>query len=112
MLTGKQSPEGGSVPRVPAGHLEVPVHRLPSATSSAMVLSMFKPIVETITSSNSFKSTSCAILLSQSKLLGEEIEYNEDFRLYMTSRHPNPHFTPDIAAMTTIINFSINYEVL
>jgi dynein heavy chain len=41
------------------------------------------------------------------KLGDQEIDYDDKFRLYMTSRLPNPHFTPEVAAMTTIIDFTV-----
>ena len=34
-------------------------------------------------------------------------QYDEDFKLYMTSNLPNPHFTPEISTKVTIINFTI-----
>lgn len=42
----------------------------------------------------------------------QEIEYDDKFRLYMTSRLPNPHFTPEVAAMTTIIDFTVTQNGL
>lgn len=41
------------------------------------------------------------------KLGDQEIDYDDKFRLYMTSRLPNPHFSPELAAMTTIIDFTV-----
>lgn len=41
------------------------------------------------------------------KLGDQEIDYDDKFRLYMTSRLPNPHFTPEVAAQTTIIDFTV-----
>lgn len=35
------------------------------------------------------------------------MKYSDDFRLFMTSTHPNPHYSPEISAKVTIINFGI-----
>lgn len=35
------------------------------------------------------------------------MDFNPKFRLYMTSRLPNPHFSPELAAKTTIIDFTV-----
>jgi len=35
------------------------------------------------------------------------MDYDPNFRLYMTSRLGNPHFSPELAAKTTIIDFTV-----
>ena len=40
------------------------------------------------------------------------MEYNEDFMLYMTTRLPNPHFSPELQARTTIIDFAVTQDGL
>jgi len=37
----------------------------------------------------------------------EQMEYNEKFTLYMTSRLPNPHFSPELSAKCTVIDFTV-----
>ena len=40
--------------------------------------------------------------------LGErEIAYNFDFRLYLSTRMPNPHYTPEISTKVIIVNFQV-----
>eukprot|EP01012_Entosiphon_sulcatum_P023110 TRINITY_DN280_c0_g1_i1.p1 TRINITY_DN280_c0_g1~~TRINITY_DN280_c0_g1_i1.p1 ORF type:complete len:2686 (+),score=823.42 TRINITY_DN280_c0_g1_i1:5663-13720(+) len=34
-------------------------------------------------------------------------EYNEDFRLFMTTKLANPHFSPELYAKTTVIDFTV-----
>ena len=36
-----------------------------------------------------------------------DIDYDDNFRLYMTSRLANPHFSPELAAKATIIDFTV-----
>ena len=40
--------------------------------------------------------------------IGEKmIPYDERFKLYMTTKLPNPHYMPDICIKVTLINFGI-----
>jgi len=41
------------------------------------------------------------------KLADQEFDYDDKFRLYMTSRLANPHFSPELAAKATIIDFTV-----
>ena len=41
------------------------------------------------------------------KLGDAECDFDIDFRLYLTSRLGNPHFSPELAAKTTIIDFTV-----
>ena len=46
------------------------------------------------------------------KLADEIIDYSNDFRLYMTTKIPNPHYLPQISTKVTLINFMITYKGL
>jgi dynein heavy chain len=41
------------------------------------------------------------------KLGDQEFDYDEKFRMYLTSRLANPHWSPELAAKTTIIDFTV-----
>uniref|UniRef100_T1INB1 Dynein axonemal heavy chain 2 n=1 Tax=Strigamia maritima TaxID=126957 RepID=T1INB1_STRMM len=41
------------------------------------------------------------------KLADREIEYNDDFCFYITSKLANPHFSPEISSQVTIVNFAV-----
>jgi len=41
------------------------------------------------------------------KISDEDLDYDEAFSLFMTSRLANPHFSPELAAKTTIIDFTV-----
>jgi dynein heavy chain, axonemal len=43
---------------------------------------------------------------------GREVILHDDFRLYLHTKLPNPHYGPEIAAQVTIINFSVTLEGL
>merc|ERR1711968_4051 len=36
-----------------------------------------------------------------------DIDYDENFRFYMTSRMPNPHYLPEVCIKVTVINFTV-----
>lgn len=45
--------------------------------------------------------------------LGDSIkDYDRDFRLYMTSKMPNPHYPPEVCIKVTLINFTVTFEGL
>ena len=41
------------------------------------------------------------------KIGSDQIEYNDEFRLYLQCKRQNPHFRPETAAQCTIINFIV-----
>jgi dynein heavy chain len=41
------------------------------------------------------------------RIADQEMDYDDKFRLYMTSRLANPHFSPELAAKATIIDFTV-----
>ena len=46
------------------------------------------------------------------RLGDKEIEYNQDFRFYITTKMANPHYTPETSTKTTIVNFAVVEEGL
>ena len=44
------------------------------------------------------------------KLGDKEVEYNPDFRFYITTRLSNPHYTPEISTKTLIVNFAVKLQ--
>ncbi|XP_059156869.1 dynein axonemal heavy chain 2-like isoform X2 [Physella acuta] len=46
------------------------------------------------------------------KLGDKEIEYNEAFRFYITTKMSNPHYTPEISTKATIVNFAVKEQGL
>ena len=41
------------------------------------------------------------------KLGDQEIPYNEEFRFYITTKMPNPHYLPETSIKVTLINFTV-----
>ena len=66
------------------------------------VESEIDPILDPVLEKQTFKKGKSLFI----KVDGES-DFDEKFRLYMTSRLGNPHFSPEIAAKTTIIDFTV-----
>ncbi|XP_065685160.1 dynein axonemal heavy chain 1 isoform X1 [Hydra vulgaris] len=42
------------------------------------------------------------------KLGDAVIPYHEEFKFYITTKHPNPHYTPEVSTKVTIVNFTLS----
>ena len=42
----------------------------------------------------------------------KNIEYNDNFELFLTTKLANPHYLPEVFIKTTIINFTVTFEGL
>ncbi|ESP04959.1 hypothetical protein LOTGIDRAFT_184938 [Lottia gigantea] len=46
------------------------------------------------------------------RLGDKEVEYNFDFRFYITTKLSNPHYPPEVSTKTTIVNFAVKEQGL
>ncbi|KAG8347796.1 putative Dynein heavy chain N terminal region 2 domain1 [Trypanosoma vivax] len=44
--------------------------------------------------------------------VGEPVEWNKNFRFYMTTKLPRPHYLPEVSTKVTLINFMITQQGL
>ena len=66
------------------------------------------PVLEPLLLRQTFKQGTGTMI----KLGSEAIPYHDDFRLYLTSKLPNPHYSPEISTKVTVINMMITPEGL
>ena len=45
-------------------------------------------------------------------LLLLQVELHDDFRMYFITRLPNPHFSPELQAKTTVVDFTVTMKGL
>lgn len=50
--------------------------------------------------------------IKQIKFGDNNIDYADEFKLYMTTRYANPHYLPDLTTKVQIINFMITFDGL
>lgn len=67
------------------------------------VLEELDPALEPILAKSFIKQGNRLLI----KVGDKELDYNEDFKLYITTKLQNPHYTPEVSTKTTIINFSV-----
>lgn len=65
-------------------------------------------ILEPLISKSTYKAGNTVML----KLGEDAVEYNPDFRLYVTTKLPSPHYTPEISTKFVLINFTITTDGL
>ncbi|XP_073667291.1 dynein axonemal heavy chain 1 [Tursiops truncatus] len=62
------------------------------------------PALEPVLLKQTYKQQGNKVL----KLGDTVIPYHEDFRMYITTKLPNPHYTPEISTKLTLINFTLS----
>ena len=45
------------------------------------------------------------------RLGGTDVDYDVNFKLYMTTKLANPHYLPEVCIATNLINFTVTQEV-
>lgn len=45
------------------------------------------------------------------RLGGSDVDYDANFKLYMTTKLANPHYLPEVCIATNLINFTVTQEV-
>jgi dynein heavy chain, axonemal len=50
--------------------------------------------------------------IMQIRLGSDNVDFDEGFKFYMTTKMPNPHYLPEICIKVTLINFTVTFEGL
>lgn len=66
------------------------------------------PSIDPVLQKNTVKKGGQLVL----RLGDQDVPYSNDFRFYMTSKLPNPHYLPEICIKVTIINFTVTPQGL
>ena len=66
------------------------------------------PILEPVLSKSFIKKGNSVAI----KLGDKEVDYSPDFKLYLTSKLNNPHYTPEVSTKVTIVNFAVKEQGL
>ncbi len=67
------------------------------------------PAIDSVLLKQQFKSDSG---IWQIRLGDANVDYDENFNFYMTTKMPNPHYIPEICIKVTLINFTVTFEGL
>ncbi|XP_076826201.1 dynein axonemal heavy chain 1-like isoform X3 [Clavelina lepadiformis] len=67
------------------------------------VLEELDPAIEPILLKQVFKQQGGMVI----KLGDAVIPYHDDFKLYITTKLPNPHYTPEVSVKVTVVNFTL-----
>jgi dynein heavy chain len=66
------------------------------------------PSLEPVLAKTLFKQAGRLML----RLGDTDVDYNEDFKFYITTKLPNPHYPPEICVKVTVINFTVTLKGL
>ncbi|CAI2733353.1 unnamed protein product [Schistosoma spindalis] len=76
------------------------------------IYEILDPLLESILLKQIYISNGRLLIRLNNNNNNEEIEYNQNFRLYLTTKLSNPHYLPDIFIKVTIINFTVTFNGL
>jgi len=67
-----------------------------------------EPALEPVLQRATFKQGNRVLI----RLGDSDIDYDPNFKLYMTSKNPNPHYLPEVCIKVTLINFTVTLSGL
>lgn len=67
------------------------------------------PAIDPILLKQQFKSDAG---IMQIRLGDSNSDYDENFKFFMTTKLPNPHYIPEICIKVTLINFTVTFDGL
>lgn len=50
--------------------------------------------------------------IKQMRLGDSNVDYDDNFRFFMTTKMPNPHYLPEVCIKVTLINFTVTFRGL
>lgn len=67
------------------------------------------PLMDSLFAKQFFKTKDGRILL---RFAEQDLDYHQDFRLFLTTKKPNPNYLPEIFIKVNVINFTVTFEGL
>ena len=67
------------------------------------------PVLDTVLGKTIYKSNDGRVSI---RFADQDVEFNDGFRLYLTTKMPNPDYLPDIFIKTNVINFTVTFDGL
>ena len=67
------------------------------------------PVLEPVLSRSTVKRGGMTFIKLGDK---DDVEYDDNFRLYLQTKLTNPHYQPEVAAQTTLVNFTVTEKGL
>merc|ERR1711959_864705 len=68
-----------------------------------------EPVLEPVLSRSTVKRGGMLFIKLGDK---DDVEYDANFKLYLQTKMPNPHYPPEVAAQTTLVNFTVTEKGL
>ena len=72
------------------------------------ILEEMDPAMEPVLSKSLLKIGNRVVM----KIGDKELDYSPDFKLYITTKLSNPHYTPEISTKATVVNFAVKRDGL
>jgi len=72
------------------------------------IAEIIDPVLEPLLSKSFIKRGNQIMI----KMGDKEIDFNQEFKLFLTTKLANPHYTPEISTKTTIVNFAVKQQGL
>ena len=72
------------------------------------ILEEIDPALEPVLSRSVLKIGNRVVL----RLGDKELDFSPDFRMYITTKLSNPHYTPEISTKATVVNFAVKRDGL
>jgi len=69
---------------------------------------MLEPALEPVLQRATFKEGNRTLI----RLGDQNVDYDDNFKLYMTTKMPNPHYLPEVCIKVTIVNFTVTMDGL
>ena len=73
------------------------------------VTEQLDPSIDPVLRKNTFKTQDGRVLL---RLGDQDVNFDPHFRLYLTTKLPNPHYLPEICIKVNVINFTVTFAGL